>query len=69
MKTETKKFVIDCINQRRCDDFYRAKLAFRNCTPEEMNQEYGQSGQTRQQILDGYEQREKQCDEAITELE
>jgi len=38
-----------------CDDnLYRAKLSFQNHSPEEMQEQHGQSGQTRQQVLDGY---------------
>lgn len=69
MRDETKKFVLNCIEQHRGDDLVRAKMAFKDCTPEEMNQEHGESGQTRQQILDGYNKRNLQCDNAIAELE
>ena len=65
MDSKTKTFIIDCINQHRCDDLARAKAAFRGLSPEEMQQKYGQSDQTRQEIVDGYAQREAQCDEAI----
>jgi hypothetical protein len=60
-----KEFVIGCIQQRRGDDLYRAQCAFRNCTPAEMNELYGESGKTRQQIIDGYKAREQKCDAAI----
>ena len=36
------------------DDLERAKAAFRGYTPEEMQKEYGASGRTCQEILDGY---------------
>lgn len=69
MNKETKQFIVSCIEQHRGDDFYRAGLEFRDCTPKEMSQPYGQSGQTRQQILDSYKEHERQCNEAVTELE
>ncbi len=47
-----KHFIIECINRRRGDDLKLAQRAFKDCTPKEMNEEYGQSGQTRRQILD-----------------
>lgn len=68
MKIETKQFIIDCVNQHRSDDLIRAKVAFRNLSSERMQEQYGRSGQTRQQILDGYEEREQQCNSAIAEL-
>jgi hypothetical protein len=37
------------------DNTARARAAFRNCTPEQMQEQYGQSGQTRAQILADYE--------------
>lgn len=69
METETRKFIKSCIEQKRGDDLNRAKTAFANCTPEQMNEKYGESGQTRQQIIDGYKEREAKCDNAITEVE
>lgn len=68
MKTEIKKFIISCIERRRGDDLYRARRAFKNCTPKEMDEEYGQSGQTRQQIIDGHQSHNDECDEAIEAL-
>lgn len=48
----------------RGDDLYRAKAHFRGCTPEQMQEQYGESGKTRQQLLDEYEAHEKLCDQA-----
>ena len=64
-----KQFVLDCITQRRGDDLCRAQYMFKNSTPEQMNQEYGQSGQTRQQILDDYIAHNQKCDAAIEAVE
>lgn len=36
------------------DNLQRAEMAFHNLSPEQMQEEYGGSGQTRQTILDGY---------------
>ncbi len=36
------------------DDFGRARRTFAHCSPEEMQEQWGQSGRTRQQVLDGY---------------
>jgi len=52
MPETIKEFILDCIRQRKGDDLYRAECAFRNNTDQEMQEEYGLSGKTRQQILD-----------------
>lgn len=38
------------------DNFNRAKFAFGKCSQAEMQQQYGQSGRTKQQILDEYKE-------------
>ena len=52
---EHKQLAIKALGQMRGDDLYRARAAFKNCTPEQMAQKYGQSDQTRTEILAGYE--------------
>lgn len=52
---EHKQLAIKALEQMRGDDLYRARAAFRNCTPKEMNAKYGMSDQTRAEILAGYE--------------
>ena len=47
------------------DDLQRAKSAFRNCTQEQMAQEYGKSGKTRQQIIDDYQAHHDRTNAAI----
>jgi hypothetical protein len=47
---------IRIIKQSFGDDLERARLAFAGLTPEKMDEQYGQSGQTRRQIIEGYEQ-------------
>ena len=59
-----KEFVLDCIEQARGDDLARAKAAFRNYTPAQMNETYGLSNQTPQQLLDRYEAHNQKCDAA-----
>lgn len=53
------------LEQHRGDDLYRARMAFKNCTPQQMQQEYGQSGQTRAQIIAQYEQHDREVANAI----
>ena len=49
----------------RGDDLYRARFAFERLTPAEMQQQHGQSGKTRQQILDEYQQQDNLWMEAM----
>jgi hypothetical protein len=58
MTSTTKKLLLRLIEQHRGDDLYRAKAAFRGLSPEQMQEQYGASGQTRQQILDDYQRRD-----------
>jgi hypothetical protein len=51
---EHKQLAIRALEQMLGDDLYRARAAFRNCTPEQMAQKYGQSDQTRAEILAEY---------------
>ena len=53
-KTEIATYIRRALDNAKGDNLERATAAFRNCTPEQMQQEYGQSGETRQAILDGY---------------
>ena len=39
------------------DNLVRAQIMFQSYTPKQMQQKYGESGQTCQQILDGYRTR------------
>ena len=56
---------VEALERLLGDNFARAQRAFRNCTAEEMAQEYGQSGETRQQILDGYREHHDRVAAAI----
>ena len=60
-----KELAIHALKQIRGDDLARAKLAFRNCTEEQMQELYGQSGRTRAQILENYEAWETRIQAAI----
>jgi len=62
------KLAIEAVYASRGDDFQRAKLAFRGLSKEEMQEQHGESGQTRQEILDGYRAYQDKCDEAIEYL-
>ena len=66
---DPKEVLRRALGQYQGDDLARARAAFRNCTPEQMQQEHGFSGQTRAQILAGYEQHAADCAAALRWLE
>ena len=68
MTSKTKALVLCGLQTLRGDDYERARAAFRNCTLEEMQEFYGGSGETRQQILDGYRQHARAVEAAIAEV-
>ena len=55
MDNPHKDLACHALGQLRGDDLARAQRAFANYTPEQMSQEYGQSGKTCAEILAGYE--------------
>ena len=56
---------IRALQNMKGDDLYRAKRAFSGYTQREMQEQHGQGGKTRQQILDEYEAHNRRVDEAI----
>lgn len=57
---EQQALAIRALSNMMGDDSALAiRAAFRNCTPEQMQQEYGESGKTRAQILADYDRIEK----------
>ena len=60
-----KEFIIRCIERARGDDLYRARMSFRGMTAKQMQEQHGNSGRTRQQVLDGHRNRHDDCDAAI----
>lgn len=65
----TRKIILAALRNHRGDDYERALAAWRNLTPTQMGQEYGESGQTRQEILDTYRNHVKNVERAINEVE
>ncbi len=53
----------------RGDDLARAKAAFRRMTPAQMLEEHGESGKTRQQVLDDYQLHDDEAKAAIAWVE
>lgn len=54
MKADIKQTLLRALELAKDDSLERATWAFRNCTPEQMQEVYGVSGSTRQEILDSY---------------
>ena len=69
MDENIKKLLLAALSQYRGDDLERAQLAFRNRTPAQMQEYYGQSDQSCQQILEGYEHHVARCEAAQKWLE
>jgi hypothetical protein len=57
--------IIGLLEQSKGGDTARARVEFRNCTPQEMNQQHGMSGKTRREILAYYEDHDAKIDAAI----
>ena len=53
--TEIVDYIQRAIDQRTGDNLERAQSAFRGLADDQMDKEYGQSGKTRREILNGYE--------------
>lgn len=68
MTKETKDLCLSGLERMRGDDYRRAKAAFRNHTPEQMETIYGFSGKTCQQILDEYSAHDEKVNRAIAEI-
>jgi tryptophan 2,3-dioxygenase len=69
MKAETCKKIKQALENdlgNAADNLYRARSAFNGLSADAMEGQYGQSGETRQQILDGYQ---KWYDEAKSVLD
>lgn len=68
MKTP-KEFTLYVLQCHKGDDLYRARAAFKGLTPEQMQREYGQSGQTCAEIIAQYEANEAEVNAAIAWVE
>ena len=57
--------VIAALEDCKGDDTIRARMTFRNHTPEQMQEQYGQSGRTCAEILESYEASDHAINETI----
>lgn len=60
-----QELAIKAIKAMTGENLARARLSFRNRTPEQMQEQYGQSGQTCAQILADHEDQAAKAQEAI----
>jgi len=65
VSTHPRDVCIRALETYRGDNLSRARWAFKGTPPEDMQKEYGQSGQTRAAILAGYEQHDSEVAAAI----
>lgn len=64
MNGDMKKLILRALSTYEGDDLIRAQRAFSNMTPEQMQEQHGCGGQTRQQIMDAYYDHSRACTEA-----
>lgn len=69
MSPAIKTLVLEGLGRLRGDDLARAKAAFRRCTQDEMEQQFGMSGQTRREILAEYQAHDDSVAAAIAEVQ
>ncbi len=62
---QPKEVILYALKNSRGDDLERAETAFKDLSPQELDEQYGQSGKTCQQILDDYRDHRKEIDNAI----
>ena len=65
MINKHKAFIISVLNSNIGDDSSRARAVFRNHTPEEMQEVYGNSGKSKAQVLAEYEAQDEKYRAAI----
>lgn len=68
LSKQTKKLVLQGLQYLRGDNLERAKMAFRGLNPQQMQEQHGESGKTRQQLLDEYQRHEDEVTTAIWEV-
>ena len=59
------ELAIKAVNNYKGDHLARATHAFKFLNKEQMQEQHGQSGRTRQEIMDGYIEHEQECNECI----
>lgn len=62
---QNKEVIFEALKQIRGDDLFRCRREFARFTFGEMMQKYGDSGKTRQQVLDDLIDRDRLIDSAV----
>ena len=62
---EHKELTLRALSQMLGDDTAIARHEFKNCTPAQMKEEYGQSGKKRAEIIAQYEAHDTKVNAAI----
>jgi hypothetical protein len=60
-----KQRALYALERMKGDDAERARMNFRGYSADQMELPHGQSGKSRREILEGYEQQEKEVQQAI----
>lgn len=68
-KPEVKETVRRALLNNRGDDLNRARAAFRGLDSDQLDQQHGESGKTRREILSAYERHEAEVDRALEWIE
>ncbi len=68
MTHETRTTVLNALRVYRGDNYERARIAFARLSSAQMQEQYGHSGQTCQEVLDGYGRHAETIDRAINEI-
>ena len=66
---QPKEVILDALNNYHGDDLERAEIAFKNFSTQQLNEQYGQSGKTCRQILEGYRKHSAEVENAIKRFE
>ena len=59
-----KEKLMQIVERAKGDDLERAERAFRGLTGDQLNEEYGQSGRTKGEILEGYRKERREWEQA-----
>ena len=59
-----KEKLMQIVECAKGDDLERAERAFRGLTGDQLNEEYGQSGRTKGEILEGYRKERREWEQA-----
>ena len=57
--------IITILQQHRSDDLQRAYIAFTGMSDAQMNEQYGESGKTRNEIIEGYTKHNGELEDLI----